>query len=79
MKKVFINSVYTMEPKSTMKAWDNHWNYEWSGRNSLDNETKIKWRHEFEDIYTVQDKNGIIWRMSKDELVKFLKENGRVA
>lgn len=76
MREVFINSIYTVEPKSTILAWSDHWNYKWKGRNSSDFNSKIKWRHEFGDIYIVQDKNGIVWRMSKVELDNFLLENG---
>jgi len=75
MAEFILPSVYLVEPKSAQQDWCNHWNYKWHGRNSLYGITKkrnIKFRHEFENIYTVQDENGAIWQLTKDELEKML-------
>jgi hypothetical protein len=79
MKNVFLNSVYTMEPNTTIRAWDNHWNYEWSGRNSIDLPEKIKYRVENDNTYIVKDKNGIVWRMDKEDFDTFIKEHKKGA
>lgn len=76
MKKVFTKSVYVAEPSSQRHEWDNHWNYEWSGRNSLgDVVIKAKYRKENENTFLVRDNNGIVWEMDAVEFNKYKKEH----
>lgn len=71
MKQLFSKSAYTSEPKSNsdIKMWDNHWNYEWGGRNSISEETEIKCRKEEDGNYLIQDNNGIIWLLDEVQAI----------
>lgn len=69
MKIKLLDSIYNVEPKSTIMGWEGHWNYQWSGRKSSGiNKDDIKWRKESESEYVVCDKDGSIWLMDRAEL-----------
>lgn len=61
-----------MEPRSTMQKWTGHWNYQWGNRISVSAVVKPKWRMDGDDIYTVQDRNGMIWKMDKEAFEEFM-------
>ena len=71
-KEAFLDSVYTMEPKSSLQGWSGHWNYQWCGRISPDVSSQCKWRKEGENNYTVQDMDGIIWKMDEEAFNEFI-------
>ncbi len=71
-KEVFLDSIYTMEPKSSMQKWSGHWNYQWGSRISPMVSNQYKWRKEGENNYTVQDKDGVIWKMDEEAFSDFM-------
>lgn len=65
MKELLLDSIYTVEPKHKLNMWNNHWNYKWSGRNSLHLNDHVRWRKEGPNKYIVCDTNGKIWLMDE--------------
>ena len=76
-KEAFLDSVYTLEPKSSIfeQKWTGHWNYQWGNQTSPCASGQYKWRQENENIYTVQEKDGSIWFMDKEAFNDFIKQN----
>ena len=71
-KEAFLDSIYTMEPKSAIQTWSGHWNYQWGSRISPNVSNQYRWRQEGEDNYTVQDKDGVIWKMDEEAFNEFI-------
>ena len=69
-KEAFLDSLYTLEPKSFMSLWMGHWQYQWGSRISPNVSGQCKWRKEEEDKYIVQDKDGVIWIMDEEAFNK---------
>ena len=74
-KEAFLDSVYTVEPKSATQKWTGHWNFQWGSRISTCGSGQYKWRQENKNTYTVQDKDGTIWFMDKEAFNDFIKQN----
>lgn len=53
-------------------AWDNHWNYQWSGRTSGITKDAIKWRKESDGQFIVCDETGAVWLVDQNELDNLL-------
>ena len=73
-KEAFLDSIYTMEPKSSISKWDMHWNYQWGSRTDVCGQGQCKWRKEKENQYIVQDKDGVIWIMDEEAFNEFKEE-----
>ena len=73
-RELLLDSIYTVEPKSSHNDWRNHWNYKWRGRNLSRNISRIRWRHEYGEIFTVIDAEGKVWQMCEEELKKFIHD-----
>lgn len=76
-KDAFLDSVYTLEPKSSIQKWSGHWNYQWGNQYCPGRSGQSRWRKEGENSYTVQDKDGVIWIMDEEAFNEFIggKEN----
>ena len=74
MKTPLLDSIYTVEPKHQIHAWDNHWNYKWDGRSSGHIRENIRWRKENDNTYILCDTNGVVWRMDKASLDEYLEK-----
>ena len=70
-KEVYLDSIYTVEPKSATQKWTGHWNFQWGSRISPNVSGQCKWRQEKENQYIVQDKDGVIWIMDKEAFNEF--------
>ena len=72
MKIKLLDSVYNVETKTDIMAWDNHWNYQWSGRTSGITKDAIKWRKESDGQFIVCDETGAVWLVDQNELDNLL-------